>query len=122
MCGPQVDIPVFVCMTLVSCKFPQEPHGRNVPAVKKTGGTFMKEQRGVSIWSVSGEKYAYKWSPSPKQVNKIHISHGKTWPGVFFCLFHFVLPRYKMYVAVGWFCGMRALVKDEHCGGASCMN
>lgn len=37
MCGPQVDIPVFVCMTLVCCKFPQEPHGRNVSAVKKTG-------------------------------------------------------------------------------------
>jgi hypothetical protein len=59
-----------------SCKFPQELHGRNVSAVKKQE-TFMKEWRGVSIWSVSGEKYAYKWTPSPKQVNKIHISHGK---------------------------------------------
>ena len=83
MGGPQVVIPVFVCMTL--CTQTCSEVVLQIPAgtawtkrfSSKKQETFMKEWRGVSIWTVSGEKYAYKWTPSPKQVNKIHISHGK---------------------------------------------
>ena len=74
----------------------------------------MKEWRGVSIWSVSGEKYAYKWTPSPKQVNKIHISHGKAQPGVFSGGVTWYCLCYNMYAAAEWLCGMCAVAEDKY--------
>jgi hypothetical protein len=74
----------------------------------------MKEERGVSIWSVSGEKYAYKWTPSPEQVNKIHISHGKTSSGVFSGRVTWYCLRYNMHVAAEWLCGLCGLATDKY--------